>query len=181
MESSTKWAIGIGAAAIGLIAYASYAADKASKKLPAGAKIGEVVAMSPMSFEPNNKVWTVVVTVKYAGGATKNILAIVAAGPEAPPASVVQAVVGATIGTPLSVAPTTKPSGKQIGKVASTSTLQSDGSGNRFFTVTLAFEGGATQTIVVPVFDPDTLAGKTPDSAWIALMLGNIAQALTLP
>lgn len=181
MESSTKWALGIGAAAAGLIAYSSYAASAAAKKLPAGVKIGQVAELSPMSYEPTNKLWTVQVGIKYADGSQKTMLAIVASGAEAPPAAVVQAVVGSTIGTPLSIAPAVKPAGKQIGKVVSTSNVQKDDKGNHYFTATIAFEGGSTQTIVVPVFDPQTIAGVTPDSAWIALMLGNMTQALTLP
>lgn len=180
MESSTKWALGIGAAAVGLIAYSSFAASEAAKKLPAGSKVGEIISMSPMSFEPTNKVWTVQVGVKYANGTQKTILAVVASGAEAPPASVVQAVVGATIGAPLAVAPALKPKGGPIGKVVSTSMLQDDGKGNHFFTMTIAFEGGSNQQLLVPVFDPGTIAGTTPAAAWIAVMLGNTTQALTV-
>lgn len=181
MESSTKWAIGIGAATAGLLVYSSYAVAKASKKLPAGVKVGEVFSLSPMSYEPVNKTWSVQVGVKYARGGQKTILAIVAAGAEPPPASVVQAVIGATIGSPLAAAPSLLPSGKQIGKVASISDLQSDDKGNRYFVATIAYENGSIQQLIVPVFDPGTIAGKTPAASWAALMVGNVTQALTMP
>lgn len=185
MQNSTKWAIGIGAVAVGALAYASHAsaAPKKSKALPSGSKVGKVESVGVASYNQGLNVWTLPAVVSYAGSTTtRPVTAIVARGAAMPPADVVSAVFGSTVASPLFVAPAVMPADKVIGKIVSASDLQVASGPNgqtHFFTVKVAFSDGSMQEMIVPVFDPETIAGTSPPGSIIQMMLGNFAQILT--
>lgn len=185
MENSSKWAIGIGVVAVGALAYASHAAaaPKKSLSLPAGTKVGKVDSVGVASYNPSLNVWTLPAVVSYAGSkVARPINAIVARGAAVPPADVVSAVFGSTVASPLFVAPPVIPADKVIGKILSASDLQVATGPNgqtHFFTVKVAFSDGSIQEMIVPVFDPETIAGTSPPGNIISMMLGNFSQILT--